>query len=71
MAHVVETNIIETHLANLGEMSGFGGPALTTGLTDEVIRDFLECGYHDLSVAIERATRAFKLTSSHTLNSWR
>jgi len=60
MAHVVETNVIETHLASLGEMRGFGGVALTTGLTDEVIRDFLECGYRDLSVAIERAYTSFQ-----------
>lgn len=59
MAHVVETSIIESHLASLSEMRDFGGAALTTGLTDEVIRDFLESGYRDLSVAIERAYASF------------
>jgi len=59
MAHVVETNIIESHLACLSEMRDFGGAALTTGLSDEVIRDFLESGHRDLSVAIERAHANF------------
>jgi len=59
MAHVVETSIIESHLASLSEMRDFGGASLTAGLTDEVIRDFLECGYRDLSVAIERAYASF------------
>jgi acetylornithine/succinyldiaminopimelate/putrescine aminotransferase len=59
MAHVVDTSIIESHLNNLSEMRDFGGAALTAGLTNDVIRDFLECGYRDLSVAIERAYTSF------------
>ena len=59
MAHVVETSIIESHLARLNEMRDFGGVALTTGLSDEVIRDFLDSGYRELSVAIERAYEGF------------
>lgn len=59
MVHVVKTSIIESHLASLSEMRRFGGEALTSGLTDEVIRDFLECGYRDLPVAIERAYASF------------
>ncbi len=59
MALVVETSIIESHLARLQEMRDFGGAALTIGLTDEVIRDFLESGYRELSVAIERAYVGF------------
>jgi acetylornithine/succinyldiaminopimelate/putrescine aminotransferase len=59
MAHVVATSITESHLARLKEMRDFGGAALTRGLTDEVIRDFLESGYSELSVAIERAYTGF------------
>jgi len=59
MAHVVKTSIIESYLSNLVEMKEFGGAALSTGLSDEIIRDFLECGYRELSVAIERAYASF------------
>ena len=59
MAHVVDTSIIDSHLANLAEMRGFGGAALTTGLSEAVVRDFLESGYRELAVAIERAYATF------------
>jgi len=59
MAHVVETSIIESLLAKLSDMRGFGGAALTAGLSDAVIRDFLESGNRELSVAIERAYVSF------------
>ena len=66
MAHVVDTSIIDSHLAKLHEMRECGGPALTTGLSDEVIRDFLENGYRKLAVAIERAYTAFvQFKSTH------
>jgi acetylornithine/succinyldiaminopimelate/putrescine aminotransferase len=59
MTHVVDTSIIDSHLASLQEMRSCGGDALTTGLSDHVIRDFLENGYGELSVAIERAYTSF------------
>ncbi len=59
MAHVVDTSIIEPHLARLKEMREFGGTELTTGLSESVIRDFLESGYRELSLAIERAYASF------------
>ncbi len=59
MAHVVETSIIESHLASLNEMRHFGGAALTTGLSEAVIRDFLDSGYRELSIAIERGYASF------------
>jgi acetylornithine/succinyldiaminopimelate/putrescine aminotransferase len=59
MAHVVDTSIIDSHLARLKEMGDFGGARLTTGLSDDVIREFLENGYRELAVAIERAYESF------------
>ena len=59
MAHVVDTSIIDSYLANLKEMREFGGEALTTGLSADVIRDFLENGYRELAVAIERGYANF------------
>ncbi len=59
MAPVVDTSVIDSHLDKLREMRECGGPALTTGLSDAVIRDFLENGYHNLAIAIERAYAAF------------
>ena len=59
MAHVVDTSIIDSHLAKLNEMRSFGGPALTSGLSDDTIQDFLQNGYSELSAAIEKAYASF------------
>jgi len=54
-----------TPLAYLQEMREFGGPALTRGLKDEVILDFLERD-EELALAIERAHAHFvELKTSH------
>jgi len=55
----------ESPLACLREMRDFGGEALTTGLADGVIQDFLKDN-QDLAVAIDRAfTRFLELQTSH------
>jgi len=59
VAHVVDTSIIDSQLANLNEMRHFGGPALTSGLSDDTIQDFLQNGYSQLSGAIEKAFASF------------
>jgi acetylornithine/succinyldiaminopimelate/putrescine aminotransferase len=59
MVHVVETSLIESRFACLHEMRTFGGPAACSGLSDEIIQDFLENGYDALGVAIERAYERF------------
>jgi acetylornithine/succinyldiaminopimelate/putrescine aminotransferase len=59
VAHVVDTSIIDSHLSHLKEMRGFGGPALTNGLSDETIQDFLHSGYSELSAAIDKAYTCF------------
>jgi acetylornithine/succinyldiaminopimelate/putrescine aminotransferase len=47
-------------------MRGHGGTALTTGLADKVILDFLAAGYQKLAVAIELAyARFLELKKSH------
>ncbi len=55
MAHVVDTSLIDSHLGKLAEMKHFSGEVLTTGLSDAVVRDFLENGYAALAVAIDQA----------------
>ena len=66
MAHNFESRLFESCLARLTEMRQFGGDALTVGLTDEVIRDFIEDGYDDLPVAIDRGYEHFrKLQETH------
>lgn len=66
MAHVVETNITEARLASLKEMRDSGGAALTIGLADAIIQEFIEDGYHELAIAIERAyARFLDLKESH------
>jgi len=48
------------------EMREYGGTALTTGLADDVIQDFIEDDYTDLVVAIERGyARFLELKESH------
>jgi acetylornithine/succinyldiaminopimelate/putrescine aminotransferase len=59
VAHVVDTSIIDSHLAKLREMKDFGGPALTRGLSDDTIQDFLQNAYSELSIAIEQAYASF------------
>ena len=52
-------------LSRLKEMRDFGGAAITCGLSDEIIMDFLQEST-DLAVAIERGYDAFlALTKSH------
>jgi len=66
MVHVVASRSSDTHLAYLREMREFGGAALTTGLADDVIQDFLEDDYADLAIAIERGyARFIELKESH------
>jgi len=66
MVHVVASRSSDTHLAYLREMREFGGAALTTGLADDVIQDFLEDDYADLAIAIERGyARFLELKESH------
>jgi len=66
MVHVISPRKSDTHLAYLNEMRAFGGAALTTGLTDDVIRDFIDNDYTDLVVAIERGyARFLELRESH------
>ena len=66
MAQAVETNLTDINLTRLKEMRDYGGTALTRGLADSVILDFLNDGYHNLEVAIERGYEAFlQLQRSH------
>jgi acetylornithine/succinyldiaminopimelate/putrescine aminotransferase len=66
MAHRFKSRPIDSYLAYLREMRDFGGNALACGLSDDVIRDFIESDYHDLAIAIERAyTRFQELLDSH------
>jgi acetylornithine/succinyldiaminopimelate/putrescine aminotransferase len=66
MVQVVSSRKSDTHLAKLMEMRDYGGAALTTGLADDVIQDFIEDQYNDLVVAIERGyTRFLELKESH------
>ncbi|MGB5334161.1 MAG: aminotransferase class III-fold pyridoxal phosphate-dependent enzyme [Woeseiaceae bacterium] len=52
-------------LAHLGEMRDCGGPAITRGLTDDVVLDFLK-DRADLATAIDRGYAAFlSLKESH------
>jgi len=48
----------EILISKLNEMKSFGGPAITSGLSDDVIEDFLD-DYDALAVAIERAYEVF------------
>ncbi len=66
MPHVVKTQPDQSQLNKLAAMRAFGGAALTTGLTADVIQDFLDDGYAELSVAIDRAYERFiELKKSH------
>ena len=66
MPHVVKTQITESHLTYLKEMRDFGGAALTSGLRDDVIEDFLANGYGALAHAISEAySRFVELRDTH------
>lgn len=54
-----------TRISKLNEMKNFGGPAITSGLSDSVIEDFLD-DYPSLGTAIDRGYLRFnELRESH------
>lgn len=59
MSQLANTQALEPKLACLHEMRDFGGPAITRGLTDEVIQDFL-AERDDLALAIDRGYARFQ-----------
>jgi acetylornithine/succinyldiaminopimelate/putrescine aminotransferase len=59
MSQLANKQAFEPKLACLHEMRDFGGPAITRGLTDEVIEDFL-AERDDLALAIDRAYTRFQ-----------
>lgn len=59
MAHAVSKNTVDSLFAHLEEMRKFGGKPLTTGLRDQVIRDFLDLGYRELADTISQAHAYF------------
>jgi acetylornithine/succinyldiaminopimelate/putrescine aminotransferase len=66
MAQIFEIRPVDTYFAYLAEMRDHGGEVLTMGVSDDVIQDFIESGYHDLAVAIERAHERFsELQKTH------
>ena len=65
MRQLANSRALEPKLSCLHEMRNFGGSAMTRGIRDEVIRDFLET-HADLGVAIDRAHERFvELKESH------
>lgn len=66
MPQVLDSRNTDSHLDSLREMRGFGGAALTRGLSETVIRDFLDSAYQELAVAIDRAyARFLEIKQSH------
>ena len=66
MAQAVETSVTDINLTRLKEMRDYGGSPLTQGLADGIIQDFLDDGYAELAVAIERGYEQFlSLKQSH------
>ena len=66
MAQAVETSVTDINLTRLKEMRDYGGSPLTQGLADCIIQDFLDDGYAELAVAIERGYEQFlSLKQSH------
>jgi hypothetical protein len=66
MAQAVETRVNDINLTRLKEMRDYGGSALTSGLTNATIQEFLDAGYKELAVAIERGYEQFRqLQESH------
>jgi len=65
MPNVLKSGSAESPLAYLQEMRDFGGPALTSGLKDDVILDFLQRD-EELALAIDRGYAHFiELKASH------
>ena len=58
MPQALNTTNTELHRFRLREMRDYGGAAITTGLTDSVIEEFLET-HRQLALAIERAYTLF------------
>jgi len=58
MRQLANSRALEPKLSCLHEMRNIGGSAMTRGIRDEVIRDFLET-HADLGVAIDRAYERF------------
>ena len=70
MSQAIDARSTDSHLARLLEMRDFGGAAITVGLSNDVIQSFLDAGYQELAVAIERAYTGFlelKLTHAEYL----
>jgi acetylornithine/succinyldiaminopimelate/putrescine aminotransferase len=66
MAHSLQSGSTDSIFAHLREMRDCGGDAITCGLSDEVVQDFIESGFDDLAVAIDRAYERFgELQESH------
>jgi acetylornithine/succinyldiaminopimelate/putrescine aminotransferase len=66
MAHSLQSGSTDSIFAHLREMRDCGGDAITCGLSDEVVQDFIESGFGDLAVAIDRAYERFgELQQSH------
>lgn len=66
MPQALDTTRTNTPIDYLREMREFAGTRQTTGLTDAVIQDFLDAGYQQLAVAIERGhARFLELRESH------
>jgi len=59
MPQLADSQAFEPKLACLHEMRDFGGPAITRGLTDDTILDFL-ADREDLALAIDRAYARFQ-----------
>jgi acetylornithine/succinyldiaminopimelate/putrescine aminotransferase len=66
MAHSLQSGPTNSIFAHLREMRDCGGDAITCGLSDEVVQDFIESGFDDLAVATDRAYERFgELQESH------
>ncbi len=66
MSQVLDSSRTSSHLDYLREMREFAGARQTPGLSDAVIQDFLDDGYHQLAVAIELGYQRFlDLCKSH------
>ncbi len=66
MPQVLDSRPTDSTFACLREMRDFGGAALSCGLSDDVIQDFLQDGYQQLAVAVERGyARFLELQKTH------
>ena len=67
MSQVLDSTPANSPLDYLREMRDFAGTRQTSGLSDAVIQDFLDSGYQQLAVAIERGyARFLELRESHS-----